>query len=107
MVKRLVFEALSGSSTPTTAATLSEPVQPERKQQSKPPQPEKDWEAVPSEELRDSKARGAAEEKIRRSFTRSLTTTTTPLQSLIRSGLLITKLSGSCQGVMVNWLATG
>lgn len=29
---------------------------------------EKDWEAVPSEELKASKARGAADEKIRRSF---------------------------------------
>jgi regulator of replication initiation timing len=36
--------------------------------EAKPVAPEKDWESVPSEELKASKARGAADEKIRRSF---------------------------------------
>ena len=34
----------------------------------KPEQPEKDWQSVPSEELRNSKARGASDERIYRAF---------------------------------------
>ncbi len=42
--------------------------QPQRQTKAKPQTPEIDWESVPSEELKTSKSRGAAEEKIRRSF---------------------------------------
>ncbi|MBW4505650.1 MAG: hypothetical protein KME64_03955 [Scytonematopsis contorta HA4267-MV1] len=71
MIKRMVSEALAEAlsqsapnpeqSTPVTTPTQRQP-------KAKPEQPEKDWESVPSEELRASKHRGAAEEKIRRSF---------------------------------------
>lgn len=42
--------------------------QTQRQPKAKVEQPEKDWESVTSEELKASKHRGAAEEKIRRSF---------------------------------------
>jgi Telomere resolvase len=71
MIKRMVAEALTealsqSTSNPEQSTPATTPIQ--RQPKAKPEQPEKDWESVPSEELRASKHRGAAEEKIRRSF---------------------------------------
>jgi len=108
MVKRLVFEALKEALPQLQQQPLPEPTQPERKQQSKPPQPEKDWEAVPSEELRESKARGAAEEKIRRSFNAIANhndyTATELNQKWVVNNQALRQLSG-CNGQLVSdWI---
>lgn len=74
MVKQLVSEAIKEELSKLQLPALpqqqvnEQPTQP--KPESKPQEikPEKDWESVADEELRDSKERGVAEEKVKRSF---------------------------------------
>lgn len=75
MVKRLVNEALKEAlpqlQTAVASSSNGDSVANEpstEKKVSKSSQPEKDWQGVNSKELKESKARGAADEKIRRSF---------------------------------------
>ena len=71
MVKQLVADAIKEELAklqlqPQAIDQQSEPSKPEPKPQEE--KPEKDWESVADEVLRDSKERGVAEEKVRRSF---------------------------------------
>ena len=74
-VKRLVAEALREllPSAQVQAQAIPQPqpqpqLQARPQSQLQPGKPEKDWESVPSEELRQTKERGAAEEKCRRAY---------------------------------------
>jgi Telomere resolvase len=71
MVKQMVAEALT-EALPQIQQLTPNIQQPtpltQRQPKAKPETPDKDWESVTSEELKASKHRGAAEEKIKRSF---------------------------------------
>jgi molybdopterin converting factor small subunit len=72
MVKQMIAEALAEViptiQYPQQVKTETTQLVSQRQPKAKPETPEKDWESVSSEELKVSKHRGAAEEKIRRSF---------------------------------------
>ena len=71
VVKRLVAEALKEllpSAQLQTQIQVQPQPQAQPKSQAQSSKPEKDWEGVPSEELRQTKERGAAEEKCRRAY---------------------------------------
>ena len=75
IVERLIAKALSKSMPqtqiqiqPQLTAEAQMQLQLQAQSQAKVAKPEKDWESVPSEELRQTKERGAAEEKCRRAY---------------------------------------
>lgn len=74
MVKQLVSEALREELSKLQLPSLpqqqasEQPTQPRTESKPQEVKPEKDWESVADEELRDSKERGVAEEKVSRSF---------------------------------------
>lgn len=74
MVKQLVSEAIKEELSKLQLPALpqqqvnEQPTQPKPESKPQEVKPEKDWESVADEELRDSKERGVAEEKVRRSF---------------------------------------
>ena len=69
MVAKALQKHLPQQVTPVPTPQSDEPVATVTKAvKSKPEQPEKDWESIPSEELKQSRVRGATDERIYRAF---------------------------------------
>ena len=68
LIRQMITEELQKVLPQAQQQSVTETPQPQAQSKVKPEQPEKDWQSVPSEELRNSKARGASDERIYRAF---------------------------------------